>query len=105
MKLAVGVLAAAVLALVALTTARGARGQELSLRPSTSIDSPTAMPAPGRAGPVAPKLGGEPHGALFLRADRLEGDNHRVTAEGHVELRTRNETVLADKLSYSADTK
>lgn len=104
MKLAAGVLAAAVLALVALIAARGARGQELSLRPSTSIGSPAAIPAPGRAGSVAPTPGGKLRGALFLRADRLEGDNQRITAEGHVELRTRNETVLADKLSYSADT-
>ena len=42
----------------------------------------------------------EVRGALFLRADRLEGDNRRITASGNVELRTRQETVLAERLVY-----
>ena len=45
----------------------------------------------------------ETRGALFLRADRLEGTEGRITAEGNVELRTRRETVLADKLAYAID--
>ncbi len=40
-------------------------------------------------------------GAIFLRADRLEGTaSIRLEASGNVELRTRRETILADSLSY-----
>jgi len=104
MKLPAGVPAAAVVALAALTAARASAAEELVLEPSLSIASPAAAPAPGRVASSAMSPGNEPRGALFLRADRLEGDRNRVTAEGHVELRTRNETVLADRLSYSPDT-
>ena len=104
MKLPAGVPAAAVVALAALTAARAIPADELVLKASPQIASPAAAPAPGGAAAPSSLRGSEPRGALFLRADRLEGNNHRVTAEGHVELRTRNETVLADKLSYSTDT-
>ena len=41
-------------------------------------------------------------GAVFLRADRIEGSAERtVEASGKVELRTRRETVLADWLQYN----
>jgi LPS-assembly protein len=53
-----------------------------------------AQPAPGPRPP-------EERGAIFLRADRLEGTGERrINAAGHVELRTRRETVLADWLQY-----
>jgi LPS-assembly protein len=91
-------------------------GEPLSLKLSREIEVLTPRPAtgvtatPGRTtGAVATPLqapGAQEHevrGALFLRADRLEGDNHRITAEGNVELRTRRETVLADRLSYAVD--
>ncbi len=43
-------------------------------------------------------------GAIFLRADRIEGSNDRsVQAFGRVELRTRGQTVLADHLLYDFD--
>ena len=61
-------------------------------------------PEAGSAVTLAPVQIGrdtETRGALFLRADRLEGTEARVTAEGHVELRSRRETVLADSLSYA----
>lgn len=51
----------------------------------------------------APGLAAQPtevRGALFLRADRMEGDQQRVEASGKVELRTQRETVLADWLAY-----
>ena len=39
--------------------------------------------------------------AIFLRADSLEGTGgERIDAAGHVELRTRSETVIADWLRY-----
>ena len=63
-------------------------------------------PPTGETGVSVPiQLGGDSQvrGALFLRADRLEGTEQRVTAEGNVELRSRRETVLADKLSYALD--
>jgi LPS-assembly protein len=88
--------------------------QTLSLKPSREIDVTAAKPA--TPGPPAPPsvsgaaaqridIGGdhETRGALFLRADRLEGDGTRITAVGNVELRTRRETVLADRLSYDID--
>src|SRR6185437_3583067 len=81
MKLPAGVPAAAVVALAALTAARASAAEELVLEPSLSIASPAAAPAPGRVASSAISPGNEPRGALFLRADRLEGDRNRVTAE------------------------
>jgi LPS-assembly protein len=53
-----------------------------------------AQPSPGAQAP-------EERGAIYLRADRLEGTGERrIDATGHVELRTRRETVLADSLQY-----
>ncbi len=59
---------------------------------------------PGAARPAPPAEAtaktAEERGALFLRADRMEGDQQRVEASGKVELRTQRETVLADWLAY-----
>ncbi|HEY7788161.1 MAG TPA: hypothetical protein VIF33_06505, partial [Casimicrobiaceae bacterium] len=76
--------------------------EPLSLKLSREIDVPTPPAVPSAQSPT---IAGdrEVRGALFLRADRLEGDNQRITAEGNVELRTRRETVLADRLSYALD--
>ncbi len=86
--------------------------EPLALKLSREIDVLTPRPAPPGV-VVTPAASGargassagdrEARGALFLRADRLEGDNERITAEGNVELRTRRETVLADRLSYALD--
>ena len=58
---------------------------------------PAATPTP--ATPAAPRPPDE--GAVFLRADRIEGNADRsIEASGKVELRTRRETVLADWLRY-----
>lgn len=107
MKLCEGAPAAAIVALAVFTAAAGAVADELPpglvLKASPSIATPAAAPGSPRS-PAAPAPGREPRGALFLRADSVAGNNREVTAEGHVELRTRGETVLADKLSYSADT-
>jgi len=86
----------------------------LALKLSREIDvllrrrvEPGAFIAPAPAATSAQRIeiGGEhePRGALFLRADRLEGDAKRITASGHVELRMRRETVLADQLTYDVD--
>jgi LPS-assembly protein len=56
---------------------------------------------PALPGPREPSLE-RPQGALFLRADRLTGTQDNVTAEGQVELRARDQTVLADWLNYDA---
>src|SRR6476661_3095203 len=90
----------------------GAWADSLPLKLSREINVVAPKPVPvgtlvtppaGTPSPV--QLGGEPQvrGALFLRADRLEGTEGRVTAEGNVELRSRRETVLADKLSYAVE--
>ena len=59
-----------------------------------------ATPPPSAKAPRA--SGDDPdRGAIFLRADRIDGEAaERVTAEGRVELRARRETVLADWLQY-----
>ena len=84
--------------------------QTLSLRLDRDIDvlvprptSPNALVTTQTPGTVRIPVPGEDEtrGALFLRADRLEGTADRVDASGNVELRTRRETVLADKLSYA----
>ena len=92
--------------------APSAQAQTLSLELSREIDVRAPKPvAPGTPAPPQPgtpqrvQIGGvgETRGALFLRADRLEGDNRRIVAQGNVELRTRRETVLADRLIYDVD--
>ena len=89
--------------------APSAQAQTLSLKLSREIDAQAPKPAvPGTPAPAAPQrvqigTDGETRGALFLRADRLEGDNRRIVAQGNVELRTRRETVLADRLIYDVD--
>jgi len=87
-----------------------AHAQELTLKPSRELAPPAArgVPAalPGRAPsavPAAPAPPEPPRGVVFLRADRLEGNEEKVTAEGGVELRSRYETVLADWLTYDVE--
>jgi LPS-assembly protein len=117
-------LAVALVAAVAIATgaaipahAADADGGGLALKLSRSLETPAPATgvagigsAPGTrvpglpGGPVrAPMLDTRPTGALFLRADRLEGDNSEVTAEGRVELRGRHQTVLADWLNYNVE--
>ena len=58
-------------------------------------------PLPVTIRPAAGASADEERGAIFLRADRLEGNGEkRIEASGNVELRTRRETVLADWLQY-----
>jgi len=109
MKLPVGP-AFAWAVLYGMSCAQTAGAEPLSLKLSRDIDvlvpkptAPSALVTPPASGSTRALAGGEPEtrGALFLRADRLEGSQTRVTAEGRVELRTHRETVLADKLSYA----
>ena len=97
-------------ALYGLSCAQMAGAEPLSLKLSRDIGvlvpkptTPSALVTPPASGSTRALAGGEPEtrGALFLRADRLEGSQTRVTAEGRVELRTHRETVLADKLTYA----
>ena len=104
MKLRAGPIAAWA-ALAGALCAQSAGGEPLSLKLSRDIDvlaPKAASPALPSATPQRVQIGGESEtrGALFLRADRLEGDGQRIMATGGVELRTRRETVLADRLSY-----
>jgi LPS-assembly protein len=105
MTLRAGAIAAC--AAIACACALPALAQPLALRLSRDIGVAPPPPAAPAGGTSAQRIGigedGEVRGALFLRADRLEGDRTRVAAEGDVELRTRRETVLADRLSYSID--
>ena len=109
MKLPVGP-AVAWVALYGMSCAQMAGAEPLSLKLSRDIDvlvpkptTPSALVTPPASGSTRALAGGEPEtrGALFLRADRVEGSQTRITAEGRVELRTHRETVLADKLSYA----
>ena len=81
-----------------------ATGPATAIAPATPVPSATAAPSASTTVQL-PQIARdrEARGALFLRADRLEGDNRMVTAEGNVQLRTRRETVLADHLSYSLE--
>src|SRR5882672_2394415 len=111
MKLAAGPIVAWA-ALHCVLCAHSARADTLALRPSREIGILVPRPA-APAERVTPATvaarpqtasDNEPRGALFLRADRLEGTEREITAEGNVELRTRRETVLADRLTYEIDT-
>jgi len=116
--------AAALLTAAAFVPIPAAYGQSepLTLELAREIESATtqgqraAKPAPGApaastALPRAPQslvtstervgLDDADRGAIYLRADRLEGTaSTRLEAVGNVELRTRRETILADSLSY-----
>ena len=107
--------AAAVAAALAATLAAPARAQRvdasepaLALRLARELAPAVTAAKPAAPGssvrPPRPSLGAEDdaeRGALFLRADRLEGRADRqVSAEGRVELRTHRETVLADRIAY-----
>jgi LPS-assembly protein len=105
MKLRAGVIVASAVAAAVCECAASAA--PLSLEMSREIEART--PRTNTSGSIvpttaAPGEGREVHGAIFLRADRLEGNSSRITAIGNVELRTRRETVLADRLSYDTAT-
>jgi LPS-assembly protein len=114
---------------LAAATPMGSSAQELSLKFARELEPPyrRTLPAPGATdigtestaprvidvvGAAPPPIparpapaGGAPRdeerGAIFLRADRLEGEaEKRIEASGRVELRARRETVLADWLQY-----
>ncbi len=78
------------------------------LRPAPRLvpplpSNPPALPSAGNRPPQAsvPAAATSAGGAIFLRADRIEGAAEKfVEAAGKVELRTRHETVLADWLHY-----
>jgi len=99
------------LAGMAALIAAGAHAEDAPLKLSRDLAPPAAkVPSaapssprrPGTPAPpsTAPVVAETPRGVLFLRADRLEGGETTITAEGGVELRTRYETVLADWLTY-----
>jgi LPS-assembly protein len=71
--------------------------QQPATTQKAGLPRPTATPG------ERPIVLAPPKGALFLRADRLEGDKTEFTAEGSVELRAREQTVLADWLNYNVD--
>ena len=65
--------------------------------------SPTLEPPPLRP-PQQIGRSATDRDAIFLRADKLEGASQKmIEASGHVELRTRRQTVLADWLQYDVD--
>jgi LPS-assembly protein len=89
------------------TSAGFAQGASLSLKPSRDLAPPAPKASAARSlRPGQPSVGTRrpadepPRGVVFLRADRFEGDEDQVRAEGSVELRSRYETVLADWLTY-----
>ena len=96
-------LSLAVAAVLAAPAAPDAWAQDaaLSLRPARELAPPVA-PAATQRRTLA--LDEARTGALFLRADRLEGTRGRIEASGAVELRARRETVLADWLAYDVAT-
>lgn len=99
-------LAGFALMLLALATASQAQTAAADLGdvpPPRLKSSPMLEPPAGR--PSAPQPAATDREAIFLRADRLEGEGQKwIQAEGKVELRTRRQTVLADWLHYDATT-
>jgi LPS-assembly protein len=76
---------------------------EPAVPPSRLKLAPTLEPPPLKS--LRPGTMVMPGEAIFLRADRLEGESQKwMQAEGKVELRTRRQTVLADWLRYDATT-
>jgi LPS-assembly protein len=108
----------ALVAVAAAAPIQAFAADELTLQMSRSLSTPApaAAAAPTTPRPRGAAVGGaaapvlspitldtRPRGALFLRADRLEGDTTQVTAEGKVEVRSREQTVLADWLNYNKE--
>jgi hypothetical protein len=82
----------------------GAAPEATAPRFGDSLDAPLPPVAPLPSSALRPPAAPEERGAVYLRADRLEGHgDKRVDASGRVELRTRRETVLADSLSYDVE--
>jgi len=81
-----------------------AMGEEVSeAAPPRLKLSPVLEPPSARS--AKPSSAVSDRDAIFLRADRLEGEGQSwIEAEGRVELRTRRQTVLADWLRYDAAT-
>jgi len=99
-------LVAAGFALLPLAVATGSAAQPA---PAAGTDLPPRMkvapvlePAPPKPlNSAGPQSVGTERDAIFLRADRVEGEGQKwVEAEGKVELRSRRETLLADWLRY-----
>ncbi len=91
---------------------RGVPAPVAPVRAATEEVAPRVSDAAGAALPRLPVVvappgqaqAAEERGAVFLRADRLEGEaQKRIEASGSVELRTRRETVLADWLQYDIE--
>ncbi|TMH67387.1 MAG: hypothetical protein E6H48_08840, partial [Betaproteobacteria bacterium] len=94
MKWFTGPLAGLVAVVGAALPVSCAHAAELALKPSPELAPPapksaTAPPVrPGQPRPPATPAPEEaPRGVLFLRADRIDGGEDRITAEGSVELR------------------
>ncbi|HEX4884364.1 MAG TPA: LPS-assembly protein LptD [Casimicrobiaceae bacterium] len=89
-------------ALAAMAPPAASAQDGVALKPSRELARPVAPAGGERRAPLA--LDDPGRGALFLRADRLEGTRERMEASGRVELRARRETVLADWLAYDVAT-
>jgi len=109
MKWFAGPIVGVIAALGVGTATSLAHADELTLKPSRelappapkSVTTPAPPRRPGQPRPSpAPPPEEPPRGVLFLRADRIDGNEDRITAEGSVELRSRYETVLSDWLNY-----
>ncbi len=82
----------------------GAASEATAPRFGDSLDAPLPAVKPPASSALRPPATPEERGAVYLRADRLEGrGDKRVEASGKVELRTRRETVLADLLTYDIE--
>jgi LPS-assembly protein len=98
-----------VCALLPLVAAGGALAQISQDEPAPASPrlklAPTLEPPPVKPpAPAQPALA-QDRDAIFLRADRLEGQGQNwLEAEGKVELRSRRQTVVADWLRYDAAT-
>jgi LPS-assembly protein len=96
----IGIICVALSPLVSAWSAQAQSSQDEPAIPPPRLKSAPTLEPPSLKPPQAVAAPGE-RDAIFLRADRLEGEGQSwVEAEGKVELRTRRQTLLADWLRY-----
>jgi LPS-assembly protein len=98
-----GIVCTALLPLVLAAGASAQSSQDEPLVPPARLKSSPMLEPPLRT--TQPMRASTDRDAIFLRADRLEGEAQDwIQAEGKVELRSRRQTILADWLRYDAAT-
>ncbi|TMH35911.1 MAG: LPS-assembly protein LptD [Betaproteobacteria bacterium] len=105
MRRCIAFAAFAVVALLRVVDSQAQVGEAVTPQSPPPRLKPSPILEPPASKPLTPQPAAADHDAIFLRADRLEGEGQKwIEAQGKVELRTRRQTVLADWLRYDAAT-